>query len=251
MPSEQRWTAPPARRLTLGDDAVHVWRAPLDHPEALAARLAEGLSAQERERAARFRRPELAARFMAGRGIVRDVLARYLNARPAELRFAVAERGKPGLSAPHRWLRFNASNSGGLTLVAVTAGREVGVDVEEIRSVPEALAIADRMLSERERAALRALPEEQRQDAFLHCWTRKEAYIKAVGGGLWTGLDGFDVAFSPGEEARLLAVRGSAEEAARWTLRSLDPGAGFVGALVAEGVIGELAAYDWSPADGL
>lgn len=223
--------------------AVHVWRARLDVSAALRDRLAATLTPEERERAARFRTPQLASRFLAGRGIVRDVLARYLRGDPAALRFTTGERGKPAL-ADEPSLRFNASNSGGVTLVAVTRGREVGVDVEELRPVPEALAIAQRMLGPGERAALQALPADQLEEAFLTCWTRKEAFIKGIGAGLWTGLDAFEVEVGPGEPC-LRSVGGSAREAARWTLLPLHPGPGLVGAVVAEGPIDPLRSFDW------
>lgn len=214
----------------------------------MLARLSASLSDAERERAARFRTAELANRFLAGRGIVRDVLSRYLGDAPAALRFGVGERGKPALEGTHGWLRFNASNSAGVTLVAVARETELGVDVEALRPVPEALSIAERMLSVREQSALRLVSNELRELAFLTCWTRKEAFIKALGTGLWTGLDRFDVGFAPGEEAALLSIDGSVEEAARWTLLALEPGDGFVGAVVAQGIAGALETFDWAPA---
>jgi len=247
LSGEPPWDRPPATPVELPAGVLHVWRASLDLPAPLGDRLASWLSPAERQRAARFRTRDLADRFVAGRGIVRDVLARYLGEEPARLRFGAGERGKPALDAPHGWLRFNASNSGGLTLVAVAREMDVGVDLEELRPVPEATAIAERMLSRLEQETLRGLPEAQRELAFLHCWTRKEAFIKALGAGLWTGLDRFDVAFAPGQEPALLAVDGSAAEAARWTLRALEPGPGYVGAVVAHGLAGSLATFDWEP----
>jgi 4'-phosphopantetheinyl transferase len=224
---------------------VHVWRAALDvSPERLAG-LAASLSQEELRRAERFRSAEVAARFIAGRGISREILGRYLRQPPNALGFVVGEQGKPALAGDGAWLHYNVSNSAGLMLLACASGRQVGVDLEEIRPVPEALAIADRMLSPAERERLGALPGEHLQEAFLHCWTRKEAYIKALGRGLWTGLDTFDVSFGPHEEPRILAIHGDASSAGRWALRALDPGAGWLGAVVVEEPLTSLRTLQW------
>jgi 4'-phosphopantetheinyl transferase len=241
--SAEEWAAAPSGPIPLPPGELHVWRAPLELPGARHDALCSTLSTEEIGRAARFRTPELSARFLAGRGVVRAILAHYLEADPAALRFTAGERGKPALTGEHAWLHFNASNSAGLALVAVARDRAVGVDVEERRPVPEALAIADRMLSRGECARLRALPPSALETAFLDCWTRKEAYIKAIGTGLWTGLDRFEVAIGPGAEPALLTVDGSPEGAARWALRALDPGPGYAAAVVAEAPVTLLRRY--------
>jgi 4'-phosphopantetheinyl transferase len=240
------WAGPP-RDLRLTSGELHVWRAGLDLSAERRAALAATLSPEEISRAQRFRYPELSERFVAGRGIVRDILARYLGRSAESLEFQTGERGKPALVGDDAGLRFNASNSGAVTLVAVAREAEVGVDVEVLRPVPEALAIAGRMLSPRECERLRSVPSDQLEMAFLHCWTRKEAYIKAIGAGLWTGLDTFDVAFAPDETPALLSVDGSEEAAERWTLRSIAPGPPYVAAVVVEGRAGEIRTFQWIP----
>lgn len=207
------------------------------------------LDAEERERAARFRFPEHRDAFVAGRAIQRDLLARYAEVEPAEVRYRLAAQGKPeltGLAASSR-LRFNFSNTDGLGLLALAVGRELGVDVEPLRPIADGVEIASRFFSAGEVRVLRALDAGVRDEAFLRCWTRKEAYIKAVGGGLSIALDAFDVAFAPGEEARLLRHRHDPGEAQRWTMRGLDPGPGYVGALAVEGDGWTLEHFDWQP----
>ena len=101
-------------------------------------------------------------------------------------------------------LRFNLAHSHELALYAFTRGREIGVDIEYLRALPDADQIADRFFSARENATLQALPASQRRQAFFNCWTRKEAYIKAIGKGLSQPLDQFEVSLAPGDPARLL-----------------------------------------------
>lgn len=222
------WDAPP-NDLGLPPDEVHVWRAALDLPERLADELRHLLSDDERRRAARFHFERDRRRFSAGRGVLRDILGRYLNTAPQELRFHYDAHGKPSLYGSD--LRFNLSHSGGLALFAVTTGGQVGVDVERIRPEVMQEGLAKRYFSPREAAALEALPPEQQPAGFFNCWTRKEAYIKARGEGLSIPLDSFDVSLEPGEPARLLNVMGAPGEAERWSLWDLEVDAGFAAAL--------------------
>jgi len=127
----------------------------------------------------------------------------------------------------------------------VAAGREVGVDVESVRGDVACAEIAASFFSRREVAALLALPDEARTLAFFTCWTRKEAYIKPRGAGLSLPLDAFDVSLAPGELAALLRTRDDEREAARWSLRELRPGPGYVAAVAAEGGGWRLRCWQW------
>ena len=134
-------------------------------------------------------------------------------------------------------LTFNVSHSDELALIAIGRDIELGVDVEAVRALDDADGIASRFFAPRENERLRSLPDEIRTDAFFACWTRKEAYLKALGSGLAKPLDAFEVTFAPDEAASLL-VYGDDRETARWKLRELAPGAGYTGALVTEGPAG-------------
>lgn len=248
--STDAWAPPPAGPLAVNADEVHVWRASLRPPPHVLARLEVHLSADERARAARFRFDEHRTAFIAGRGAQREILARYTGLPPRALAYAETKHGKQSLAgaAAQLGLRYNVSNSGDLVLIAVSRGRELGVDLEKLKPMPDGIDIAHRFFSAPENEIFAALDEAVRDLAFFNCWTRKEAYIKAVGEGLSMPLDRFDVAFAPGEEARLLRTRGDEAEAARWSMAALDPGEGYVGAIVVEGDGWRPVLYDFGSA---
>ena len=206
------------------------------------------LSAEERARGTRYRFERDLAHFIARRATLRSILAAYTGWLPAALTFCLGPSGKPALARVARGgLRFNVSHSAGLTLVAVTRCREVGVDLERIR--PQlAAGVAERFFSPVEVAALAVLPAEDRAAAFFACWTRKEAYVKAKGGGLSLGLDRFAVSLVPGEPARLLQTADDPLEVERWRLEALDPAPGYAAALAVEGWDWHLRCWRWLPA---
>jgi 4'-phosphopantetheinyl transferase len=226
------WPPGPLSPL-LDSQTVHVWQAALTVSAQRLARLEALLADDERERAARFRFERDRSRYIAGRGMLRELLGRYLGCTPGALEFSYSEFGKPEL--PDSELRFNLAHSGDLALFAFGLHDALGVDVEAERPLRDAPGIARRFFSERERAALASLPEDQQTAAFFRCWTRKEAFIKAVGEGLSYPLDGFDVTLLPGEPARLLAIGGSEEEALSWLIWHLKPAPGYTGALTSHG----------------
>src|SRR5208283_3082224 len=137
-------------------------------------------------------------------------------------------------SASSDTLDFNVSHTAGLALLAFARGRKIGIDVERIRRDFGTAEIAERFFSKAERAALRELPQEQRHEAFFRCWTRKEAFIKALGEGLSHPLDQFDVSLDPHAPAALLATRPDAHEVDRWKLLDIRLLGDFVAALALE-----------------
>ena len=126
------------------------------------------------------------------------------------------------------------SHAGALALYAVTRNRAIGIDLEDIRMDVECDSISEHFFSPRERRMLGAIPSAQRPEAFFHCWTRKEAYVKARGMGLSIALDQFDVSVSPGEPAALLETREEGQESSHWSLHDLPVGEGYVAALAVE-----------------
>ncbi len=235
------WPAAPAGggkpALTAG--GIHLWLADLDSPPRPLAELAATLAAEERERAARFRFPEHRDRFIAGRGLLRVLLAAYLDRPAAALRFEQGPHGKPALAGEEAGagLHFNLSHGGGRALYAV-ARREVGVDLECLDRTVSCSAIAERICTPREWEMFQALPAERVQDAFFACWTRKEAIAKALGGGLASGLQNLEVCFLDGglPDGRV-SLRDAGDRVWGVLTVPLDPG--WAGALAAAGT-------DWS-----
>jgi 4'-phosphopantetheinyl transferase len=243
-PGEVDWARAPAR-VQAARDEVHVWRAScgLTPVEILALRRL--LSVDELERAGRFHFARDRDHYTVARAVLRDILGRYTGLPPASLRFKYSSFGKPSLDDGAGGVRFNLSHSGGIALYAVGLGREVGVDVEQLKDEMDCDGVAERFFSPSEVAALRSLPPEVQKRAFFACWTRKEAYIKARGEGLSLPLDSFDVSLAPDEPAALLRTRDDAGEASRWTMRELSPGLGYAAALAVEGRDWQLRRLRW------
>ncbi len=234
-------TVPP-----LQSNEVHVWRASLEEPPCCLETLLRTLSPDERQRAERFHFPRDRRHFIAGRGMLRLLLAGYLGQGPGEIQFCYNPQGKPRLCLDRGDLRFNLAHSQGLALYAFSRGRELGIDVERIRSDFDGEQLAQRFFSPRETAGLVSLPAQRRREAFFSCWTRKEAYLKATGLGLSLALDRFDVSLAPAAAA-LLATRHDPAEARRWSMRDLAPAPGYTGALAAEGHGWRLWSAEWAP----
>jgi 4'-phosphopantetheinyl transferase len=198
-----------------------------------AARL---LSDAERHRASLFTCDRLRRRFIVARGRLRQLLAARLGVRPESIELDYGARGKPALAArfADSDLRFNVSHCDDVAVYALASGRAVGIDVEAIRVIRGADDISARFFSRREQAAYRALDVRDRPLGFVNCWTRKEAFIKALGDGLHYALDRFDVSLAPGEPAKILRVENTRGDRCGWQLASFSPAPGFVAAVVTE-----------------
>ncbi|MEO6628877.1 MAG: 4'-phosphopantetheinyl transferase superfamily protein [Aquihabitans sp.] len=182
-------------------------------------------------------------RYAAGRLALRELLGRYLDLAPSDVRFVYSDHGKP--EVPGVALRFNVAHSDDLAVIALTEQDRLGVDVERLRDLPDIEGVARSIFSERELDTFRALPDSSKTSGFFTCWTRKEAYVKAIGEGLSHPLDVFDATLRPGEEARLLEVEGSTERAGRWSLFDLSPMEGWVGAVAVESSEAEVKHAGW------
>lgn len=220
--------------LVRGD--VEIVAAGLDVPPKTVHRLSLWLSEEERQRAGRFAFERDWRRFVVARGRLRELLGQRLDVRPETIQFTYGKRGKPAVEQPlcRSGLRFNVAHSADLAVYAFSYEHEVGVDVEAVRTFPDADDIAARFFSQREQEAYRALEFCHKQRGFFNCWTRKEAYIKALGDGLYHPLDGFDVTLAPGEPARILRVADTPGEQCGWRLESFVPAPGFIGAVAVE-----------------
>jgi 4'-phosphopantetheinyl transferase len=235
-PIDRRTLSPFSTVALFQNDAVEVVHAMLDESPGAARELASLLSPSERDRAIRFASDLHRRRYIVARARLRQLLAARLAATPVAIEFAYGERGKPTLGQrfADSGLRFNVSHSEDVAVYAFAIGREVGVDVEAICALKDADAIAARFFSHREKEAYLALDPSDRPLGFFNCWTRKEAFIKAIGDGLTHPLDRFDVSLSPGERAELLSVGDTPGNACGWKLYSFPAFTGFVGAVVVQ-----------------
>lgn len=241
-----------ARRLAdapaLGEAEVHLWRLPIDRPAWPLDVLCSYLAPDELARARQFAFDRDREQFVVSRGYLRAILAQYVGCDPRQIQFGAGVHGKPYLAGSHADCRltFNLSHTRGLGLCAVARGREVGVDVEQIRPEVDILGISRTTFSAFERECLEALPPEERLPAFYACWTRKEAYIKARGDGLSYPLDAFDVSLAPGEPAMMLRSAEGQAERQRWMFTSIDAGPDYAAALVVERPITALSLLGWA-----
>ena len=193
------------------------------------------LAPDERERANRFILRRDRQRFIARRARLRSLLGERLGVPAASVRLSSGTHGKPALAKPFdtSGITFNLSHSGDLSVYAFASRTHVGVDVETIRVIEDADRIASFAFSEAEYRTYKRLPVREKPIGFLHCWTRKEAFVKATGLGLSHPLHTFDVSLVPGEPPRLLRL-GTTIGTDHWWMHSFFPAPGFVAALAAK-----------------
>jgi 4'-phosphopantetheinyl transferase len=246
------WKIPPAE-LTLPHDEIHVWRASLDQLASLGEQLGQTLSADEQTRAERFHFTRDRQRFIISRGLLRNILGRYMGIKPELVQFRSGPYGKLALAETRpsieanpavaaEWgnntLQFNVSHSETLALYAFTRGREIGIDVEYVRPVAEAEQIAQHYFSTQESNILRNLPPDTQDEQFLIYWTRKEAYLKARGEGL-TGLE------------TMQSELYSSSVPTGWFIQQLRPAPGYVAALAIQERTGDtpirIEYWQWVP----
>lgn len=224
----------PANPIETASHAVALVIARLDCGALAVAEALSVLVDDERDRAAGFLVEQERLRFIVARATLRRLLAERLGVPARAIRLARGPHGKPRLAAPfaESGLRFNVSHSRNVAAYAFTQRGEIGVDVEAIRPMKDADDIARRFFSRNERRDFFSLDPVDRCLAFFRCWTRKEAFLKAIGEGLSHPLTAFDVSLKPGDAPRLLRVGERTGERSGWSLGEFDPGSGFAGAFV-------------------
>lgn len=227
---------PALEKLSLVENEVHLYRMFFSRQKQRLRDFLRVLSDDEKIEATRFRFQTDRERFIISHGMLRKVLSRYLDAKPAGLKFSRSVHGKPVLEGVPDGcsLCFNMSHSHDIALFALAWNSRIGVDVEYIRSIPDAEVIAERFFSPQENNVLRSVPSGKKLEAFYNCWTRKEAFLKATGEGLSRGLHSFTVSLVPEEPARLLLVEGAPLETSRWHLSAFKPAHQYVGAFAVE-----------------
>jgi 4'-phosphopantetheinyl transferase len=249
------------KNIKLLPNEVHVWRENLDNVKPLLE-FTQILSEDELVRARRFHFEQHRQRFIAARGILRNILSRYLNIEPSQIKFGYEARGKPFLAGFTRQqgdsshcdvrkqsqssdflelgkssfdlnrydnLKFNVSHSQNFALYVVSLNYSIGIDLECISSTTDVVSLAQRFFSPSEFAAIESAPQEQQQQLFFCYWTCKEAYLKATGTGL-KDLQKVEISLTPEQPAKL-----NIPNSGEWSLLEIKPFPNCAGAIAVQG----------------
>lgn len=208
---------------TLPDGEIHVRFARLSQLAEIPENSSQVLSADERARARRFHFERDRRAFVMRRILLRRILASYLGVCPQEIVLAFEYWGRPVLKGDwgNNIVRFSASGSRDWIMLAFARAVEIGVDIEQIRDFSGMEIISKQFFTQREAHSLRALPLSDQTSAFFHCWTCKEAVLKAIGYGLSFGLESIEVTVDPHAPARLLSIQGDTARASHWSLQTV------------------------------
>lgn len=208
---------------------LHLWRVNLDRTRQEYPQLLAALDDKEKERAARFIAPVAKNNFMVARAVLRKLLAKYLKANASEIKFEQNRYGKLYIAGSR--VQFNLSHSYGMAVFIFALDMAVGVDLELIRDNYEFMEIAQRFFSKNEYQQLSLLPTVQKRQAFFNCWARKEAFVKALGTGMFSALDRFaiEVFYSKVGKVELLWCADDCNRSS-WCLESFNPSDNYVGA---------------------
>jgi 4'-phosphopantetheinyl transferase len=212
---------------TLPPRTVHVWQDRLDEGDSRPW-MSHELSAEDAIRAVRFQVPERRRAFIRGRLMARHLLAHYLGRSVGSIALDVHESGKPFVRREEGdpAVEIGVAHSNGVLLVAISSAGPIGVDTERVDPAIQHDLIARRFFAPEETAALAACAPAEHDRAFFRCWTRKEAFVKALGDGLGYSLSSFVVSV---DDAAISPV----SPATGWHVHDVAPGAGYEGALAA------------------
>jgi len=232
--------------LSIGE--IHVWTAHLVDEHRATADLLAILSGEESAQAAQFSFERDRMRFIQAHGIVREILSNYLDADAATLVFARTHHGKPYLipraNDPH--LEFSVSRSSNCCMLAVQLDHSIGIDIEKVRDLPQAIDIVQSYFTPVESKALSALRGAARRDAFFALWTHKEAMVKGLGISLAAHLGRIEFDLDPIGGLRLVAWDRDQSVAQKWSVVRLDPAPGYVAAIASAYPIRCLTLHNWS-----
>ena len=218
----EKWREAP-NNLTVSPSHVDIWLASTALGEEQIRSYRESLSQAELARADKFRSDSRYREYVVTRGLLRQVLARLTGLDITGIEFPDGEHGKPRLDniLDGQTIAFNVSHSHGLALVALTLEGSLGVDLEKIRPEVDWRSLAKQYFSGTEVRALNRYPEQAGLKAFYTCWTRKEAFVKALGDGIAYGLNEFDVSIDPDEAYAALTIRRQEVDASRWLIKNV------------------------------
>ncbi len=226
---------------------VHVWYCDLKVSGSRLARYTELLSPDELSRAQRFRFTRDKQNFIVARGVLRVLLGHYCQCPANKLSFHYAEHGKPYLQTQHNFnnVTFNLAHSHDISVYAFMRYHAIGIDIEYIQRNIDELTLAKQFFAKEEYQQLVRLSQEQQHRGFFNGWTRKEAFIKALGDGLFYPLNRFVVSLTPEQPAKVISIDGDEQAAQAWTLAEFTPKTNYVGAIASNRNIETIAYYQW------
>jgi len=233
------------KKLNLTDNEVHIWIANLD--QIILRGDEERLPLSERIRADKYHYQIHKNRYIIQHTLLRLIIGHYQGIGFFEGEFYLGEHRKPYLSGINGkdTICFNISNSDSMGIFAFSKNLEIGVDIELVRDIPEMDKIVEQFFSAKEKDFLRSLPENRKKKAFYSCWTRKEAFLKAIGDGLVQSLDKFDLDLIPGELTRILRMGEDSKIESRWFIQNLKPAPNYVGAFAVKSHMFETKRWRW------
>jgi 4'-phosphopantetheinyl transferase len=245
---------PPAKTFPdLDSETAHIWRIPLDESLTgkVVSRCRRILAPEEIERAKAFRSPAQGNQFILYRGALRLLLSRYTRYWAGRIRYSYGANGKPTLKHPRFFpsgtdLEFSVSNSGDFALVGVTRGRPFGLDIERIRPIGDATDQVARFFTSNEKQDLADLPHEHRIHGFFNGWTRKKAFVRALGEGFAQTMPRTEVTLKPGTPSRLKRHALLPGDEARWMMFSFEPAPGYTAAIAIKSTRTDLSFRDFS-----
>ncbi len=233
-------------KIMIPEESIHIWLADIEKEGPNHECLSCILSPGEKERIKRFVFDKDKKRFLITHGLLRLILGRYTGIAPDALRFSVMEKGKPVLeNSGGRDIRFNLSHSGKYVIYAITERREIGIDIEYMREFSDADRIVNRFFSKREIEEYFRLDPGMRKRAFFKCWTRKEAFIKAIGRGFYMPLRNFSVSPDPDAKSGIEIHQESIPDR-KWSIYDVElEDADYTASIAYEGQRAEIAYLKW------
>lgn len=237
----QRWKNK-TLEYKLNEGEIHLWRVPLEIDTRTQISYWRILSQDEKDRADRFKFVKDKVKFIAGRGALRILLAKYLCLEPQDVEISYWKNGKP--QCPTN-IEFNLSNSGDWAVIGITLNELLGVDIELSERTIEFEKIGRRFFSPMEYSELLNSKEETIHTCFYNCWTRKEAFIKALGDGLSFPLDQFAVTCKPGVKPELIETLWDHSERYQWSLWGFKIGHNYIGAIASRSKPKSIEYLNW------
>ena len=237
------WSSP-LSSLQLTSNHVHVWMVDVPSNKVNEAAFFSLLSEDEKERANKFRFEKDRLTYITAKATLRKLIAQYLNGKPNEITFQYNKQGKPSIVS-EIGLKFNVSHSGEKVLIGFALNHEIGVDIEYNKRKVKLEEVAKRFFSQTEYEKMIQIPESLWRNAFFNCWTRKEAFIKAKGGGLSIPLSQFEVTLQPNEKPELQIIRWNQEDVPNWDLQAFNCTEDYTGAVIVHHTALNYKYFEW------